>query len=350
MTNLPIPVIEGRGTPYQVGYQIGVAARESLHSQWEEMQRLYGAQWRHLKALAAPFAAATQEHLPRVMQELRGGAEGAGIPFDDLFLMSVEELLYEEVRGKGCSDLAAAPPATADGHVWLVHNNDLSRSTRDHLFITRFCVQGEPEIYAVTVGGLFISIGLNEAGIALTGNQLTANDSRVGVPRLLIVRELLAQRTLEGALDVALLPARASSYNNIIASRDGLVVNVEGSATAYALTTADAANGTIVHTNHYLAPEMQRFEAEPHDVLQSAARCARARDYAEKYHGRIAFDVCARFSRDHVYAPWSVCRHAGESVTVFGAIIDLTELKLWLARGNPCQNEYVLYPLGDKSG
>src|SRR5581483_2679124 len=203
--SLPIPLIETQGNPYKVGQQIGIAARASLRELHAATRAEYSDGWAHLLKLAAPFLAHTEKHLPKVIEEMHGCAKGAEIPFDDLFLMSVEELLYEEVRGashirkknKGCTDLAAAPPATLDGHVWLAHNNDLHPSTRDHLFVTHFCVQGEPEILAVTVGGLFISIGMNRAGIALTGNQLTANDSRIGVPRLLIVRDLLAQTTLE---------------------------------------------------------------------------------------------------------------------------------------------------------
>ncbi len=369
---LPIPLIEARGTPYDAGAQIGTAARDSLRQMYAETRAEYGDRWANLLEQAIPFRAATEKRLPNVMLELRGCAAGAGIPADDLFVMSVEELLYEEVRGsergaskparsahhpehsagpaqetaKGCSDLAAAPPATEDGHVWLAHNNDLGKSAQDHLFVTRLCVTGEPEILAVTVGGLFISIGVNSAGISLTGNQLTANDARVGVPRLLVVRDILAQRTLDDALAAALMPDRASSYNNIIAYAprtpgEGRIVNVEGSATAAALTWDSDVCGVVAHTNHYVAPEMLHLEADLAHVPMSAARCARALDYAQKYHGRIGFEVCRRLVRDHVYAPWSVCKHAGQSVTVFSALIDLTALKIWLARGNPCQSEFA---------
>jgi isopenicillin-N N-acyltransferase-like protein len=385
MHKTTIPVIEARGTPYQVGFQIGVAARDSMRTMHAETRAEYGDKWQALLQQSIPFVEATRQHLPRVMEEMRGVAEGSGIPFDDLFLMSVEELLYEEVRGttsppapllvgegrgatspptpllrkeggsllpsptgrragdeghKGCSDLAAAPPATRDGHVWLAHNNDLGPGARTHLFVTKLRVEGAPEVLAVTVGGWFISIGMNSAGLALTGNQLSANDSRAGIPRLLIVREILAQTARDDALAVALHPARASSYNNIIAARDARIVNVEGSATAAALTWSDQVGGALAHTNHYLDATMRRYEADTASLAMSASRCARALDYVQKYRGKIDFEICARFVRDHVYAPWSVCKHAGQSVTVFSAIIDLTAGKMWLASGNPCQNHF----------
>lgn len=387
---LPIAIIKTHGTHYEVGQQIGVAARGAMRAMHAETLAEYGARWEELLALSEPFIEKTRVHLPKVLDELRGCADGAGIPVQDMFLMSVEELLYEEVRGgdgdtaslyqgddsrargemasvacddihrrpllamtdpfarageksKGCSDLAAAPPATKDGHVWLAHNNDLGKSAYDQLFVTHFCVDGEPEILAVTVGGLFISIGLNNAGICLTGNQLNANDSRVGVPRLLLVRDILAQTNVEDALAAALHPERASSYNNIISSKDGRIVNAEGSATSAALTWSHENEGTVAHTNHYLGKEMLAFESDAKNVAMSASRCARAFDYARKYRGEIDFEVCARFVRDHVYEPWSVCKHAGQSVTVFSTLIDLTEGKLWVTHGNPCQSEFSLY-------
>lgn len=246
-------------------------------------------------------------------------------------------------NSKGCSDLASAPPATRDGHVWVAHNNDLGKNSLGHLFVTRFCVDDEPEILAVTVGGIFISIGLNKVGICLTGNQLNANDSRVGVPRLLLVRDILAQADLESALASALHSERASSYNNIISSRDGRIVNAEGSATSAAVTSSTQTGGTLVHTNHYLDKDMLAFESDKRNVATSASRCSRAFDYARNYHGQIDFDVCARFVRDHVYEPWSVCKHVGQSVTVFSTLIDLTEQKMWLTRGNPCESDFSLY-------
>lgn len=398
-----IPIIETRGTHFEVGQQIGIAARTSLQSMYAETLAEYGDRWTSLLQQSGQFLSRTERHLPKVVAELRGCARGATIPFEDLFLMSIEELLYEEVRGgspplsmshstqvssnqfapcppsppatragaeghsaggasridrderrpaeraKGCSDLAAAPPATSDGHVWLAHNNDLGPGSLNQLFVTKFRVDGEPEILAVTVGGIFISIGLNIAGISLTGNQLNSNDSRAGVPRLLIVRDILAQTTMDDALSSALLPERASSYNNIIASRDGRIVNVEGSATAAALSWSQEGGGTVAHTNHYLSPDMLHFEADGRNIAISATRCSRAFDYAVKYRGRINFDICARFVRDHVYAPWSVCKHAGQSVTVFSALIDLSEFKLWLTRGNPCLSDFVLYTFSNES-
>ncbi|MGB8644926.1 MAG: C45 family peptidase [Anaerolineae bacterium] len=352
---MQIPLIKATGAHYDIGRQIGAAARNSLQDIHAEARATYASRWESLLDASRSFLNATETHLPNVVAELRGAAAGSQLPFEDLFLMSIEELLNEEVRGgapfsltvperaRGCSDLAAAPPATVDGHVWLAHNNDLRPSSVEHLYLTQIQAEGEPEILAVTVGGLFISIGFNAAGISLTGNQLYANDSRVGVPRLLMVRDILAQTNFDSALQSALLPERASSYNNLIASADGRMANVEGSATDCELIWAD--QGVTVHTNHYRSPRMKKYEMAGYDPVPSETRCSRAAYYAETYHGRINRDICRLFLTDHVSEPASVCRHQGEGVTVFSAIIDLTERRMWLARSNPCTNPYQEYTL-----
>ncbi len=355
-----IPLVEARGSHYEVGCQIGAAARASLQKMHAHARSFYADRWATLLGASGSFLDATETHLPNVVAELRGAAAAAGVPFEDLFLMSIEELLYEEVRGetpapvptdeamaKGCSDLAAAPPATADGHVWLAHNNDLGPGALDHLYVTQVQADDEPEIMAVTVGGIFISIGFNSAGISLTGNQLYANDSRVGVPRLLVVRDILAQSDFDAAVKSALLPERASSYNNLIACDDGRIVSVEGSATNCALLQPQ--DGTVVHTNHYRAPEMKQYELADYNTAPSETRCMRAAYYAHKYNGQIDRQTCQQLLTDHVYAPWSICRHNGESVTVFSAIIDLNERRMWLARGNPCMNSYEEYGIGQSA-
>ena len=69
------------------------------------------------------------------------------------------------------------------------------------------------------------------AGLALTGNELSPNDEKIGVPRLLLVRDILAQRSAaEKDLDSALVPLLAlgqsypqlNSSNNFLNLQDNL--------------------------------------------------------------------------------------------------------------------------------
>ena len=342
------------GTHYDCGLQVGRACAEILRAvvAHDRAAPPAGLRWEEARRAAAPYLAATERAFPWVVEELRGAAEGAGVDFLDLFVDSIEELATASPPpaplaspGGGdtgrCSDFAAAAPATAEGRVLLGHNNDLAPETAPWLTAVTWDLPDQPRLLTIGVGGIFVSIGVNAAGLALTGNELQPNDDRPGIPRLLIARALLGAGTFEAALAVALHPQRASSYNNLISSRDGRLVSVEGSATDHELLWPEA--GWLVHTNHYIHPRMQRYERAPDKLAGSRSRYARAQALMAARPGPLTAPMLRGFLADHgpggpdgQGAETPLCRHAGESRTVFSAVIDLTAGTVEAALGNPC--------------
>jgi isopenicillin-N N-acyltransferase-like protein len=182
------------------------------------------------------------------------------------------------------------------------------------------------------VGGIFISVGYNAAGLSLTGNELSPNDDRVGVPRLLVVRDILSRPSASEAVAAACNPARASSYNNLIAHADGTIVNVEGSGGAYGLLPAE--DGWTVHTNHYVHPAMGPYEADPGAIRGSEARYRRARALMEGRDGPVTPAMLRAFLADREGAPDCLCKVAGdgEVQTVFWCIIGLNRGEIRFGR------------------
>ena len=186
----------------------------------------------------------------------------------------------------------------------------------------------EEAVRILTIGnGVWISVGWNDAGLNLTGNELSPNDERVGIPREIQVRAMLRERTLQGMVDVALHPARASSYNNVLVDAGGGVANVEGSATAAEVTGADAA-GHLVHTNHYVCGSMLGYEGDPEYAEHSAIRYRRAAALlAGAPSGTVTMDMLHGFLQDHEHAPDALCRHefpGRTTVTAFWCVADVT--------------------------
>jgi hypothetical protein len=268
-----------------------------------------------------------------------------------LFAASVEEIWTvrpsqatagQQVDGR-CSDLVATAPATADGHTWVAHTNDLAPRSEAAAVAIEWRVPGEPVVLSVGIGP-WISVGWNDAGLSLTGNELSPNDERIGVPRLLMVREQLTARTLDEAVAMALRPDRASSYNTVFAHRAGGVVNIEGSA-GDAEVTGPSTAGTLAHTNHYACDRMRRYEGDPSYAARSAVRLARAHvlldgpDGAGPPPGSITPATLRTALSDHATNP-SICRHGDGSestVTVFWCLADVTAGEITLGRGRPCE-------------
>ena len=253
----------------------------------------------------------------------------SAVPADPLalFAASVEELAAGTpvAHGRGCTDVVL-------GRL-VAHNNDLDAADEEDVVAIEWRVDGEPTILTLGIGP-WISVGWNEGGLSVTGNEVAPNDERVGIPRLLQVRDVLTRTTLGEAVEAVLHPARASAYNWVLASPEG-AVNVEGSATAAEVREL---HGGLVHTNHYEEPPMQRY-ARKDDHAGSRARYGRAHELLEK--GTSPLQIL----RDHENAPDSICRHGGPDgvKTVFWCVADVAARRIEYGRGNPCDSAAQAY-------
>lgn len=327
----PIPLLGVSGSHRDVGAQIGAATAETV-------RRLAAAPFD--AELVERYREVTRGHLAWVVEELDAVAEAADVDPLAVFAASVEELAAAATP-TGCTDLVAAPQVTEDGHLLVAHNNDLDAEDEEDLVAIEWRVPGEPT--AFTLGnGPWISVGWNDAGVSVTGNELTPNDERVGIPRLLQMRDVLTRRTLDDAAEAVLHPARASSYNWVLAHSSGEALDVEGSATAAGETRPR--DGVLVHANHYEHPAMTRFEGRAR-VDDSGMRSCRAAELLAERDRPVTVEWLREALSDHENAPQSLCRHGdvGNVKTVFWCVADVTAGVITYGRGNPCLSEAETY-------
>jgi isopenicillin-N N-acyltransferase-like protein len=342
LKTIPIRVVHAKGSHYDVGRQIGTELKANLVEDVEGMKK--DDDWEKFRAEADLFLQYSKKYVPEYVAEVQGAADAAGLELEDLFATVCEEIGDRNYRyTRGCSDLIASNDVTQDGNVLVAHNNDTSARIQDDVTIIHYEVDGEPEIIAVGYGGLGISVGYNSAGISLTGNQLNSNDMRVGVPRMLLVRKILSARTIGEAIDAAILEQRASNYNQVITDKNGEIYSIEGSATDY--EPIYALEGYLVHTNHYTSAWMRRFEYDPQRITSSLVRYNRGRRLMKNHAGKITIEKLMEFLSDHVNHPRSICRHGSGVKTTFSIVINLSNLVMYLAKGNPCEVAYNEYNL-----
>ncbi len=345
----PIPILRVRGSHRDVGEQVGLACAPSLRAEIDRARAEVpdGRTWDEQLALAGRYREVTRAAYPWYLDEVDGAAESAEVDPLALFALSVEEIWYvpytRRLQGR-CTDIVAVPPATAGDHVLAAHNNDIPRIHQEGLVAIEWTVPGDPVVFTIS-NGLWLSCGWNDAGITMAGNELAPLDERIGVPRMIQYRSMLRQPTLERAVGEALRHDRASSYNQVLVSSSGEVIDVEGSATDAELISVDE-RGHLVHTNHYVCDRMLRYEGDPSYVPHSSRRLARAADLlASTEPGTITVDTLRGFLSDHDGAPDSLCRHpelhgfgGSRSATIFWWISDMTDMQVWFGRGNPCDS------------
>lgn len=351
-----LPVLDLEGTPARIGEAHGEALRERIaaHAECHYQWLMEGAALRldeaGLRALWAPRLVANESAAPELVEEMRGIARGANVPFERIFLLNslldVENLRHPGCVGGivGCTTFAlpaeAGTAATVIGQTY-----DLHYFREEYGAVLRLLPRGGPRQLLFTLAGMVGCAGLNEDGIGVVINYLSARDLQPGKLHVVIVRQILASRNLADALTAPVAGARAGGSHYLVADDAGNVVGVETTATRHALFYADGR--PYGHTNHYLAESLQPREViRPGSIGSSIARYAALRRYLQ----RADLDRAAlkAMTRSHDSFPRSICAHGqthephdlrGRTIAAF--VLALAERTMEICRGCPCEGDYA---------
>src|SRR5262245_21681966 len=118
-----IPLVETGGPWRDVGYDVGRAMREQiLVATASARAELGGIDPADVLGNIEPYVRITEDAAPDVIAELRGMAEGAGVPFETLFVLNAAAELIQSVGKIECTVVGVSGTGTANGHVLLAHN------------------------------------------------------------------------------------------------------------------------------------------------------------------------------------------------------------------------------------
>ena len=150
----------------------------TLELTWE------GAQIQARKYL--PFA---EERYPQYVDEWRGIAEGAKVPFNEIVTLNVmEAVTTDALHLTRCTSFAVNEECTADGHVLAAHNEDWVPEDENDVYVVMGKPKKEPPFLAMTYGGLLSNVGFNAYGIAQLIDSVYPSNSRIGIPRLVVAQ------------------------------------------------------------------------------------------------------------------------------------------------------------------
>src|SRR5210317_1594870 len=142
----PISLVKAHGTHRQVGQQIGQACKPKIQKTLTGLRDDLpaGVTWEAMLQQSQRYLEFSRQVYPQYVEELEGIAEGAVVPFEEVFLSMCEEL-WEAAAWRGCTDMAARGRATKDGSTLVAHTNDLLPKAEEHLVILKVQAGDEPE-------------------------------------------------------------------------------------------------------------------------------------------------------------------------------------------------------------
>ena len=176
------------------------------------------------------------------------------------------------------------------------------------------------------------------------------DDSRIGIPRLVVSRAVLGSRRISGAIGRALVPHRAAGYNHLIAHESGEMYSIEVSARRFEIL--HGTDGYMVHTNHYLSPHNEGGGERSGGVDLFARALFPGQSPAAAELIAQPERHCRPFRRTTSTCRTRICNHAVDwsdpldrEKTINALVIDLTVREMHICWGNPCQNAYHTYHL-----
>lgn len=353
-------IVRTEGDPNARGQQIGRELRDLVSESIDFYHRYLsrrGVSSRQLQDLLTPYLVAAESQFPSYMATLKGMSVGAMVPVLELFAINAfEELepMLESPEGgllflqrkegylappmpptERCSSFAVA---TREATI-LAHNEHwLAGDLGNVAVVIDVPDDGAVAVVSPTIVCCLPAVGINAHGGAQGIGSLTASDDRVGVPRVLVSRHSLEAMDRADAIERSGLPKRAGGYGHTFAFAGGDTFGVETTAERLAML-----EGPPIHTNHYLHPGLAQLGPEPSEG--SRARRDRLQELIDERRPQTVADVMD-ILRDHGSEPQAICLHPDPaegdeaSAVVFSMVVELEERRLWVAQGNPCQNEY----------
>ncbi|MGW6907783.1 C45 family autoproteolytic acyltransferase/hydolase [Streptomyces sp. NPDC054940] len=269
-TELRVPYVRVHGKPYECGRlhgaQLGDSLREFVGDGLARLARILPepVSLKSLRPVLAAHRAEIETQTPRLAEEIRGLAAGAGLSEDEALLLQLrrEIMGYRRIPTAGdCTTYAHSGGGTSPV---LAQTVDLNGDLDDRIGVIHVAPAGSArQTLVLSFGGLLGYLGVNSDGLAVGLNLVLGGEWRPGLPPYLAIRHLLDSASgVDEAVEILRGLKLASSRTLVLCDREKAAwVEILGDE----LRIAEA--DVTTHTNHFLHPDFA-----PRDELNVFAR------------------------------------------------------------------------------
>lgn len=319
-----IPLLTVAGTAFECGEQLGFAWRDSLKLAGERL------------ATHRPHWKLLDKYAPHLTDVYRGMARGSGLTEDKLGLPSSDA---------GCTTFAIHPRLTRDGIPISGQTKDTPARQAFYSVVLKMNCTNGPSLLTYTYPGWLFGHGFVTGGCAVFRNSLRAPPPTDGLPYEVWGLLALHCRRVGDAIELTRRHSPQETAHCTVADEQGGIVGLE--ITAAGVGARKPEGGLYIHANAIHTPRLRRVEeATRAERANSLLREARLRERLEAERGRLTAALAYQALSDHVGWPRGVCVHASRTrVTTAAVVVEPTQRRLHVCRGNPCENWPVTYEL-----
>ncbi|HME19510.1 MAG TPA: C45 family peptidase, partial [Nitrososphaerales archaeon] len=271
---------------------------------------------------------------PRIREEFLGFADGCHARYEDV--LAFMAAIGVRPPSPACSLFAAAG---SQGTVFG-RNYDFYYKFAD--YTEHFVLSPHGAFRSAGDSDVFIGRedGVNEAGLAVGISSVGSKTVGPGLNFPLVVRHLLDDcRDVEAAVESALSIRFSTTNNYLLADSSGAIAVVEASPERVEVRRPQRNSGFLVATNHFVHPDMIQMEDLTRRDSDSVQRFEAIARGVASTEGGISAERAEAILSDH---RGRVCSHHEDIKlgTLWSMVANLTERKLFLAEGHPCDSKY----------
>jgi len=337
------------GSRREIGEAHGRAHAELISHSLEVYDRLFqdfvALDWAGARRTAERFLPMIERGFPAILEEMDGIARGAGLDFEDILTLNCRSEISLTQASGGCSAFAL----NRHGTQWLAQNWDWRTDQLHNVVALEINGLDAPALISIGEAGMVAKIGMNEHGIGVCLNAIRSRTCGEGLPIHVALRKILESTDLDAAVAVASRDRVCSPAHFLIASAEGTAAGLEVHPGEPGRLAPE--DGKVTHTNHFYArtatcqvEDFPRQDSRPR--LARLDSLLRERLPAEETIGEAKlFEILS----DHHGEPLSICRHFNPAQppeermeTLFGVVMNLTQRRLTLRHGKPCESDESL--------
>ncbi|KAF2995530.1 hypothetical protein E8E13_002278 [Curvularia kusanoi] len=343
--------VECKGSPYEIGFQHGQAAKSQIDCCISFYAKLFlkncKIEWPQVLDHASKFEQQAKSNWPAYHEEMQGIADGSGKQLLDIVAINVRTEINFGLFSDGCTALAWHTEKRAWlGQNWDPKNADYLRQwmteQKQNLIITKITQPRKPTILQVTEAGIIGKIGFNSAGVGTCFNAIRVHGADPArLPAHFGLRMALESSSVLDAVNQLESCGMASSAHILLAD-PATALGLEFTKSTFAHCEPDA-EGRVVHANHLLKEHPGEVDTVwLKDSLQRVPTMARN---AEMLGDEPGWEAVSALFEDEQNAPGSICRTQTKetgSATLFNIVMDLRSRRAVVRLGRPTETEEVV--------
>lgn len=340
------------GSPEERGHCHGESFRDEIRAYAEDRVALCASgswsgrssQRDSVLALAETMRPAHRAYSEELNTEMEAMARASGLtPAEAIiaggFTDFVDALrdLEDDVPEEDDCTAVLVPESRGNGQSYLAQTWDMHDSATEHVVLLDVQPTEGLRSFVFSTVGCLGQIGINEAGICVGINNLSAAQGTRGVTWPTVIRQVLKQNDLEKALECILRAPLAGAHHYLLMNATGQGYDVEAMPQCHAVRRLE--DTPLVHTNHCLDATTHAHEAKKAPALldSSERRLLRAQDLLKREPIDVAFLM--DLTRD-AEAICQISKPPYHIESSGAAIMRPGTGELWAVAGLPSENQY----------